>query len=465
MNHRSTLTTLAIAAALGTLGFSPLAEAQRRRPRGPRAPAAMNARGPAVTHDGGSLGGRDRTDDAGRYVDARSVTLSRGDAVRFGVSSGDFDTVARVVSPDGETWEDDDGAGEGTDSLLRFTAPRDGRYEFVVTSYRPGEGGAFRSEIAVERGGSLGGDVAADAGDGDAAEGGEGEDVEAPEAPRAEGAGTTYGVFVGITRYGQENHDLPGSAADAQHLARAFEGAGWMRRSNAVVLTDGEATLDRVRQAFRSLAPRVGPRDMLVFFFDGHGNTSELDLRGDDLSRRELGRLLDGVRGRSLVVLDSCNAGGFAGVVRSNPRRAGLFSSRADEESSTAPQVGAGGWLAWHFRRAVEGGVRRRADGSVDFTEVVRYVEAGYRQHDVDHHLVAVNGARGGFAVGGAGGDAVGAEPPSDVAVARNDPPAAQPLPWAGNGNPLPSLDGDAMAQAVNLGVGLAGHVLEALTK
>ena len=193
--------------------------------------------------------------------------------------------------------------------------------------------------------------------------------------PSDEG-GTTYGVFVGITHYRGENEDLPGTADDARNLAQSFERAGWMQRHNAIVLTDESATADRVRQAFSALAPRVGPRDMFVFFFDGHGDADELDLRGRDLTRRDLSRMLDGVRGRSLVVLDSCNSGGFASVVRGHPTRAGLFSSRANESSSVAEEVGSGGWLAWHFRRAVDGGVRRRADGSIDFDEVSRYVQA-----------------------------------------------------------------------------------------
>ena len=52
----------------------------------------------------------------------------------------------------------------------------------------------------------------------------------------------------------------------------------------------------------------------------------------------------------------------FAGVVRNHPGRAGLFSSRANESSSTAPEVGSGGWLAYNFRRAVDGGVALSGD-------------------------------------------------------------------------------------------------------
>lgn len=461
MAHRHSR-IVAFSLALASLSLGPLAEAQRR-PRHPRRPAvALDA--PALARTRGALDESSPVDAEGRHQHTRAVTLQRGDAVRFGVSSGDFDTLARATGPGGERWEDDDGAGRGTDSMLQFTAPRDGRYELTVTSYEPGEAGSFRAELSVSHQGTLGdGAPARDHDDGDdAADAPTDDDAPAPAAqPPAAGAGTTYGIFVGVSRYEGENDDLPHTADDARRLARSFEQAGWMARRNAVVLTDGEATLDRVRQAFNALAPRVGAADTVVFFFDGHGSSSTLDLRGDDLSRRELGRLLDRVPGRSLLVLDSCEAGGFASVVRGHPGRAGLFSSRANESSSTAPEVGAGGWLAYNFRRAVDGGVRRRADGTVDLDDVVRYVERDYRARDLEQTLVSAQGARGDFALGGpgAGGAPVGRQPADapdldDEGEGEDDAQYASAEPGVGALQPL-----------MQLGAGLAGQALESLTK
>ncbi len=469
MAHRSTLSVVAFALALGITGA---AQAQHR-PHRRHAPAAALAHGPssqgaARMHEDGSLGEGD-ADDSGRYAHTRSVNLTRGDAVTFAVSSSDFDAVARAEGPNGETWQDDDGAGQRADALLRFVAPATGRYQLTVTSYAEGEMGDFGADLSIAHGGAAAIDDGADDGasdDGadDGASDDSADDADAPP-PSAGAAGTTYGIFVGISHYRGENQDLPNTAADAQRLAQSFERAGWMDRRNAVVLTDDNATFDRVRQAFATLAPRVGPRDMLVFFFDGHGNADEVDLRGRDMTRRDLSRLLDGVHGRSLVVLDSCNAGGFAGVVQGHAERAALLSSRVNEESSVASEVNAGGWLAYHFRRAVDGGVRRRADGSVDFDEVTRYVQAQYRQSRVEgQHLVAVRGdRRGDFAIGGASDGAAPAMP-DDVAVARNDPRApASDGAWTGAQQQLPAAD--AFGQAVNLGVGLATGVLQAITK
>jgi Caspase domain len=495
MANRSTLSVVAFALSLA---FAGAAQAQHRPHHGHRNHARRGevtapTRGAAQMREDGALGEGD-ADETGRYTHVRTVNLTRGDAVTFSVTSSDFDPLVRVEGPNGQTWQDDDGAGHGTDARLRFVAPATGRYTVTVTSYAEGEQGDFHADLAIGHGGAAAtdddnasdddanDDEASD--DGDASDDESSDDAPAPigatGAATAAGQGTTYGIFVGITHYRGENEDLPNTAEDAQHLAQSFERAGWMERRNAVVLTDERATFDGVRQAFATIAPRVGPHDMLVFFFDGHGSADEIDLRGRDLSRRDLSRFLDSVHGRSLVVLDSCEAGGFASVVQGHADRAGLFSSRASEESSVASEVNSGGWLAYHFRRAVDGGVRRGADGSVNFDEVTRYVQAQYRQSRVsDQHLVAVRGdRRGEFAIGGAGASPGVSD---NVAVARNDrrrpvmvevPPvngadtsdADQGSDWNPNG-PQAAAGSDAFNQALNMGVGLAGGVLEALTK
>lgn len=496
MKHRAILSALTLTTLLGTTS---VVHAQQRSPG-----AAANARGNGAQRFrlDGSLSERDRTDEQGHHLRSRRIALHRGDRVTFTLSSSEFDTVARVTGPRDGAWQDDDGAGQGTNSLLRFVAPQDGTYTFVATSYAQGETGAFQALIDIRPGSAP----AADGWDNDSDDGdddnnnSDADDADdradepaapepAPPAAATNGAGRTFGIFVGITNYQGENNNLPGSAADAVHLARAFQQAGWMQRSNAVVLTDREATLANVQQAFRTVAPRVGANDTFVFFFDGHGSSNALDLRGADLSRDALGRMMGQVHGRQLLVLDSCSAGGFASLVRGQSRRAGLFSSSATETSSTAPAVGAGGWLAYSFREAVNGGVQRRDDGSLDFNEVVSYVREQYQSHDVDQTLVAVNSRGGSFAIGGQG-DAV-ADVPADTAVAANDEPARPgfggnelpaliPLiPEMLNGMRLPAMrpstgnagngglfgNNDQFASMLNAGMQIAGQVLEAATK
>jgi hypothetical protein len=219
-----------------------------------------------------------------------------------------------------------------------------------------------------------------------------------PEPPTgapnpAAGTGSVYGVFVGVSDYGGAN-DLQYTAQDARTLASAFQRAGLIRHGNAIVLTDGEATEANVRHAFQVLAPRVGERDTFVFFFDGHGSSNRILLRSGGMSSQEISRLLDGVRGQQLVVLDSCYSGSLASVVRGHPNRVGLFSSRADEVSYVASEVQAGGYLAYFMIQAVRGGASGGADGALQVGELASYVQRSYDQRvGGRQHLVVATGA------------------------------------------------------------------------
>lgn len=479
MTHRITLSTMAFATVLSTLGFTVTASAQRRPAHGAHLPAQDG--GGRISLDG-RLGQRDPVDSEGRHRRGQVVVLRRGDRVRFGVTSDAIDAMAVVEGPGGQRWADDDGAG-GTNARLVLTAPRDGNYRFIVTSYEVGERGAYQAEALVTHGGHGAIDDTADDEESDD-ENDDSADVQdddranddgAANDASATGAATTYGIFVGISHYGGDNDDLPGSASDAVQLARTFQQAGWMQRSNAVVLTDAQATAGGLRQAFQALSSRVRPIDTLVFFFDGHGSSDTLDLVGPDVSRRELGQMMNRVPGHQLLVLDSCEAGGFAPLVQGQSHRAGLFSSRATESSSTAPEVQSGGWLAYSFRQAVGGEVRRRPDGSVALNDVIAYVRRQYSEHHVTpgQNLVAVTDRSQGFALGGRG-DAV-MPTATDTAVASRDSwvrPARRPgdvamvqMDAAGSGDNELFGNNDAFAQLLSASVGVAGEVLNSMVK
>lgn len=73
--------------------------------------------------------------DSGPYQ-VQVVPLKQGQRYGIGAVSKDFDPKLRVSFADDydETIVEDDDGGEGTDSYLEFTAPRDGNYRMRVTS-------------------------------------------------------------------------------------------------------------------------------------------------------------------------------------------------------------------------------------------------------------------------------------------------------------------------------------------
>ena len=62
--------------------------------------------------------------------------------------------------------------------------------------------------------------------------------------------------------------------------------------------------MQNISHAIRTVGQRVTERDTFVFFFDGHGSANEISLRSGSMNENALSSLLDGVRGRQLVVLD-----------------------------------------------------------------------------------------------------------------------------------------------------------------
>lgn len=83
---------------------------------------------------------------------AYHVDLREGQRLVATAESGDFDTylaVGRLAGPVFDLLKTDDDGGGGTDSRLRFTAPRDGRYLLLVQSYRVDGTGEFRVALAA----------------------------------------------------------------------------------------------------------------------------------------------------------------------------------------------------------------------------------------------------------------------------------------------------------------------------
>jgi hypothetical protein len=208
------------------------------------------------------------------------------------------------------------------------------------------------------------------------------------------GAGSMYGVFVGITDYGGSNN-LFGCADDARQLAQAYINARLGSASQFVVLTDAEATTTAVRQAFAQIAQRVGPNDVFMFFHSGHGNrhasqdrTADPDgfvetivLRDGEVNAHEMAQLFDGVRADvGMLALDSCYSGGFARAFGGSPNRFGMYSSEEDVLSQVAQRFQAGGYLSYFLRRGVTEGDGNR-DGSLRAGELADYLQRQFAEN------------------------------------------------------------------------------------
>jgi hypothetical protein len=167
--------------------------------------------------------------------------------------------------------------------------------------------------------------------------------------------GDTWALLIGINEHRGSVADNVGSRQDAERLRDLLIRSGWAG-DRIVLMTDGEATGDMIRQGLAWLARKSGDGDKVVFHYAGHskkwygagGGIDDMALwpTDDDFVRREeLADALAQVSHRELWGnIAACEAAGFHLPGTAGPDRLWTYSSRADEKSYEDPAVGQSVW-------------------------------------------------------------------------------------------------------------------------
>jgi hypothetical protein len=351
----------------------------------PAAPVAAPSAGARIER--GELAAGDRQLRSGEYADTFPMQFPPGVPVSIRVSSRAFDSYLIVRSPSGRQQDNDDFRPGNLDAGVDIPAAEAGTYEVTVTSYRPGETGAYT--LTVTPGGS--GAAASPATPG------------TPAAPAAPGSSSTrvWTVSVGISDYPGAGNDLPECANDAVKIAEALRNQGLTTPEREILLTDAQATRANITSALQRVAREARPDDVFVFFYSGHGGQSDRpsqdrqELDGIDeylavydgpILDDELGRLVDAIRARTtLFALDACFSGGFAKDVVTRPGIVGMFSSEEDVTSGVAMQFQAGGYLSHFLRMGIQGDADDDPrDGALTVGELTHYVWQQYGRQASD---------------------------------------------------------------------------------
>ncbi|WP_421731529.1 caspase family protein [Brevundimonas sp.] len=315
---------------------------------------------------GGTLQAGDDTLDSGEYVDNFTFQGQRGQRVAVELTSSAFDAYTILTTPSGEQIDNDDGE-DGTNSRLDTVLSESGEYSVAVTSFSAGETGSYRFSVTPSEGPQRQASV--------------------------QGGPRVFAIMVGVSDYGDDQANLPYTDEDAQKLAETLRREGVLNPAS-VTLTNAQATVAGVRQAFQRVAQQAGPDDMFLFFFSGHGDqtdgavsatepdgkTESIVLRDGEISDDEMADLFGTLRTRlSLLVLDSCYSGGFARNVVDRPGVMGLFSSEEDLTSAVADKFEAGGYLAHFLRAGLSGSADTDGDRIVTAGELATYLRRQFR--------------------------------------------------------------------------------------
>jgi hypothetical protein len=97
----------------------------------------------------GTLAEGDSELPSGEFFDTFDYEFEAGESLELRVESTEFDTYLMVRSPSGQQQENDDQNPPDTNAGLNLVTQEAGTYQVMVTSYRPGEAGAYRLAIAT----------------------------------------------------------------------------------------------------------------------------------------------------------------------------------------------------------------------------------------------------------------------------------------------------------------------------
>lgn len=198
---------------------------------------------------------------------------------------------------------------------------------------------------------------------------------------------TLYALAIGISQYQRPSYRLRLAAKDASDMASALataQGADYDFVQTRL-LTDENATAAQIQEGLNWLQQSVGADDLGILFIAGHGLNDQNGeyyflpwegqheaLQATGIAESTLRNTLAGMKGRALLFIDTCYAGGAIGTFRSASRElAALANNLAASEngvivfaSSTGRQLSEenDAWGNGAFTKAVIDGLSGKAD-------------------------------------------------------------------------------------------------------
>ena len=118
-----------------------------------------------------------------------------------------------------------------------------------------------------------------------------------------------YMVSVGISDYPGEADDLTLPAADARAIHRLYKKNA---SATSVLLTNSNATLEKIKSSAKSLFARAKPADIVVFFFSGHGYEGGYYVYDGYLPYEDVRSFFSGCKAKNkMMFINACYSGGI----------------------------------------------------------------------------------------------------------------------------------------------------------
>ena len=222
-------------------------------------------------------------------------------------------------------------------------------------------------------------------------------------------------LSIGINAYKNSNYNLNYAVKDATDFSKSLEsgGAQLFNQVYQYNLLNAKATKVEIETVFKSLEEKIGPEDVFVFYYAGHGVMSlktdtkpedfyivthdVVSFYGDDITLKGVSakQLLNYSKHiaaqKQLFILDACHSGGALDAIANNTRgvgrekalaqlarNTGTFFLTASQDAQYANEAGdlKHGLFTYALIEVLEGQYEGAAiDGKITINEMKTYVE------------------------------------------------------------------------------------------
>lgn len=197
---------------------------------------------------------------------------------------------------------------------------------------------------------------------------------------------TLHILAVGVETYHDPALQLKNSVHDAEKVAEELAVRAkplFARISPPRVLKNEQATLAGIRQAFTDMRAQMKPDDTLVIFLAGHGQArvgqyaflpwdyqkGASGALGEGLNEARLFQMLDQSPSKTLLLIDSCEAGGMVELLEGSYERIGTLKKRAVIGASRKGELAREGFEGHGvFTAALLQALSKAGDGSDELT-------------------------------------------------------------------------------------------------
>lgn len=188
----------------------------------------------------------------------------------------------------------------------------------------------------------------------------------------------TYVLLTGISNYGDTTLNLSSTTKDVKTLQKVFRKLGYTVSVN----TSRYATGEEIDKKLDAIISKAEPKDAIIFFFSGHGDTGGFITYGPQKYPYSLlvNKLSKARTNNIFCFIDACRSGSAMNTGTSYNWNSGnkitfFMSSRAEEYSLENQWIGHG-----YFSQAMQKGLRGKADSNGDrkitVMELFRYMHA-----------------------------------------------------------------------------------------